>query len=79
MPFGDLNGDRCNDVLVRRTDGLLRGYKPACGKAVTPTTSCTKLGTGFQAYKTLTTAGDLTGDGRADLLGWKTSTGGLTF
>ncbi len=77
VPFGDLNGDRCNDVLVRMTDGSLRGYKPACGKAVTPTTSYTKLGTGFQAYKTLTTAGDLTGDGRADLLGWKASTGDL--
>ncbi|MGW5274441.1 FG-GAP-like repeat-containing protein [Streptomyces sp. NPDC004044] len=77
VPFGDLNDDHCNDVLVRMTDGSLRGYKPACGKAVTPTTSYTKLGTGFQAYKTLTTAGDLTGDGRADLLGWKTSTGDL--
>ncbi len=77
VPFGDLDGDRCNDVLVRMTDGSLRGYRPACGKAVTPTTSYTKLGTGFQAYKTLTTAGDLTGDGRADLLGWKTTTGDL--
>lgn len=77
VPFGDLDGDHCNDVLVRMTDGSLRGYKPACGKAVTPSTSYTKLGTGFQAYKTLTTAGDLTGDGRADLLGWKTSTGDL--
>ncbi|MFF2411526.1 FG-GAP-like repeat-containing protein [Streptomyces sp. NPDC058092] len=77
VPFGDLNNDRCNDVLVRMTDGSLRGYRPGCGKALTPTAPYTKLGTGFQAYKTLTSPGDLTGDGRADLLGWKTSTGDL--
>lgn len=75
VPFGDLNNDRCNDVLVRMTDGSLRGYRPGCGKALTPTTPYTKLGTGFQAYKTLTSPGDLTGDGRADLIGWRTSTG----
>ncbi|MDG9706516.1 VCBS repeat-containing protein, partial [Streptomyces sp. DH37] len=32
VPFGDLDGDRCNDVLVRMTDGSLRGYRPGCGK-----------------------------------------------
>ncbi|MFJ2090731.1 FG-GAP repeat domain-containing protein [Streptomyces sp. NPDC087901] len=77
VPFGDLDGDRCNDVLVRMPDGSLRGYRPGCGAAPTPASSYTKLGTGFQAYKTLTSPGDLTGDGRADLLGWKTSTGDI--
>ncbi|MFC8235002.1 FG-GAP-like repeat-containing protein [Streptomyces sp. NPDC057284] len=77
VPFGDLDGDRCNDVLVRMPDGSLRGYRPGCGAALTPASPYTKLGTGFQAYKTLTSPGDLTGDGRADLLGWKTSTGDI--
>ncbi|MEE1740243.1 FG-GAP-like repeat-containing protein [Streptomyces sp. BE147] len=75
VPFGDLDNDRCNDVLVRMADGTLRGYRPGCGKALTPKSPYTKLGTGFQAYRTLTSPGDLTGDGRADLLGWKKKTG----
>lgn len=75
VPFGDLNGDRCNDVLVRMTDGSLRGYKPGCGKALTPATAYTKLGTGWNAYNVLTSPGDLTGDKRADLLARKASTG----
>ncbi|MFJ3590958.1 FG-GAP-like repeat-containing protein [Streptomyces sp. NPDC090231] len=77
VPFGDLTDDHRNDVLVRMTDGSLRGYRPARGKAITPTTAYTKLGTAFQVYKTLTTAGDLTGDGHADLLGWEKTTGDL--
>ncbi|WP_328318338.1 FG-GAP-like repeat-containing protein [Streptomyces sp. NBC_00388] len=77
VPFGDLDGDLSNDVLVRWRDGSLRGYRPAYGEPIRPTTPYTKLGTGFEAYKTLTSPGDLTGDGRADLLGWKTSTGDL--
>jgi hypothetical protein len=77
VPFGDLNKDLCNDVLVRMTDGSLRGYRPGCGQALTPTTAYTKLGTGWNAYNVLTSPGDLTGDGRADLLGRKASTGDI--
>jgi hypothetical protein len=75
VPFGDLNGDRCNDVLVRMTDGSLRGYKPGCGKPVTPSASYTTLGTGWSAYNVLTSPGDVTGDGRADLIARNSSTG----
>ncbi|MEV6113375.1 VCBS repeat-containing protein [Streptomyces sp. NPDC052109] len=75
VPFGDLNGDRCNDVLVRMPDGSLRGYRPACGQAPTPSTPYTRLGTGWNAYDVLTSPGDLTGDGRADLLARRASTG----
>ncbi|MGW1911927.1 FG-GAP repeat domain-containing protein [Streptomyces sp. NPDC002076] len=75
VPFGDLNGDRCNDVLVRMTDGSLRGYKVPCGAAPGTSTPYTKLGTGWNAYNVLTSPGDLTGDGRADLLARKASTG----
>ncbi|MCT9010394.1 VCBS repeat-containing protein [Streptomyces rhizosphaerihabitans] len=77
VPFGDLNGDRCNDVLVRMSDGSLRGYKPACGTAPTPSTSYKALGTGWNAYNVLTSPGDLTGDRRPDLLARKASTGDL--
>ncbi|MGW1001415.1 FG-GAP repeat domain-containing protein [Streptomyces sp. NPDC002520] len=75
VPFGDLNKDRCNDVLVRMSDGSLRGYKVPCGGALTTSTPYTKLGTGWNAYNVLTSPGDLTGDGRADLLARKASTG----
>ncbi|MER5943313.1 FG-GAP-like repeat-containing protein [Streptomyces sp. NPDC001928] len=75
VPFGDLNGDRCNDVLVRMTDGSLRGYKVKCGLAPATSMSYTKLGTGWNAYNVLTSPGDLTGDKRADLLARKASTG----
>ncbi|MFG2293012.1 FG-GAP-like repeat-containing protein [Streptomyces sp. NPDC048603] len=77
IPFGDLNGGRCNDVLVRNSAGTLRSYQPACGTAVTPATGSTWLGTGWNAYDVLTSAGDVTGDGRADLLGRQAATGDL--
>ncbi|MGW4752290.1 FG-GAP-like repeat-containing protein [Streptomyces chartreusis] len=75
VPFGDLNGDRCNDVLVRFSNGTLRGYRPACGAALTPSTPYTALGTDFAQYDVLTSPGDISGDGRADLITRRSSTG----
>ncbi|MGW0992163.1 FG-GAP-like repeat-containing protein [Streptomyces sp. NPDC002523] len=77
VPFGDVNGDRCNDVLVRMADGSLRAYRPGCGKAVTPSTSYVSLGTGWNQYNVLTSPGDITGDGRADLITRNSSTGAV--
>ncbi|MEU0459502.1 FG-GAP-like repeat-containing protein, partial [Streptomyces sp. NPDC006129] len=77
IPFGDVNGDRCNDVLVRMADGSLRAYRPGCGKAVTPSTSYVSLGTGWNQYDVLTSPGDITGDGRADLITRSSSTGAV--
>ncbi|MFH8936050.1 FG-GAP repeat domain-containing protein [Streptomyces griseosporeus] len=77
VPFGDLNGDSCNDVLVRMPDGSLRGYKVPCGKAPAPTMPYVKIGTGYGQYNVLTSPGDLTGDGRPDLLARKSSTGDI--
>jgi hypothetical protein len=77
VPFGDLNGDRCNDVLVRMPDGSLRGYRVPCGKAPAPSMPYVRIGTGYGQYDVLTSPGDLTGDGRPDLLARKTSGGDL--
>jgi hypothetical protein len=76
VPLGDLSGDRCNDVLVRLSSGALRLYKPGCGTAPKPSTPYTSLGTsGWNQYDVLTSPGDVTRDGRPDLLARNTSTG----
>jgi hypothetical protein len=77
VPVGDLSGDRCNDVLVRLSSGTLRLYKPTCGAALKPTTSYTTLGTGWNQYDVLTSPGDITKDGRPDLIARNASTGAV--
>ncbi|MFJ1972526.1 FG-GAP-like repeat-containing protein [Streptomyces sp. NPDC087903] len=76
VPYGDLDGDRCNDVLVRLSSGALRAYRPACGTAATPSTPYTTLGTsGWTQYDVLAATGDVSGDGRPDLIARTASTG----
>ncbi|MER7108024.1 FG-GAP-like repeat-containing protein [Streptomyces sp. NPDC000229] len=77
VPLGDLSGDGCNDVLVRMTNGELRAYRPGCGKALTPTAPYTSLGTAWAQFNVLTSPGDLTGDGRPDLVARQATTGDL--
>ena len=78
VPYGDLSGDRCDDALVRPSSGALRLYKPACGKALTPSTSYTTLGSGgWNQYDVLTSPGDVTKDGLPDLLARNASTGAV--
>ncbi|WP_328748556.1 VCBS repeat-containing protein [Streptomyces sp. NBC_00285] len=75
VPFGDMGADRCAEMLVRMPNGELRRYAGRCGEPYTPASSHTSLGTGWNAYNVLTAPGDLTGDGRTDLLARKASTG----
>ncbi|MFF3562060.1 FG-GAP-like repeat-containing protein [Streptomyces sp. NPDC002574] len=77
IPFGDLDGDRCMDTLVRNTAGDLYRYSGRCKGAITTASPRILLGKGFQAYDVLTSPGDLTGDGRADLVARRSSTGDI--
>ncbi|MEU6374060.1 VCBS repeat-containing protein [Streptomyces sp. NPDC046909] len=76
VSFGELSGDRCNDVLVRLSSGALRLYKPGCNEPLEPSTSYTSLGaSGWNQYDVLTSPGDVSGDGRPDLIARNSSTG----
>ncbi|MGX1548144.1 FG-GAP-like repeat-containing protein [Streptomyces adustus] len=78
VPLGDLSGDRCNDVLIRLSSGALRLYKPGCGAALKPSTPyATLAGGGWNQYDVLTAPGDVTKDGRPDLIARNTSTGAV--
>ncbi|MGW0878950.1 FG-GAP-like repeat-containing protein [Streptomyces sp. NPDC002671] len=78
VPFGDLSGDRCNDVLVRPGSGALRLYKPACEAALKPSTPYTTLAAGgWNQYDVLTAPGDVNKDGRPDLIARNASTGAV--
>ncbi|MER5434006.1 FG-GAP-like repeat-containing protein [Streptomyces sp. NPDC002588] len=78
VPVGDLSGDRCNDIMVRLSSGALRLYKPGCGATLKPSTSYTSLGTsGWNQYDVLTAPGDVTKDGRPDLIARNASTGAV--
>ncbi|MBT2369463.1 VCBS repeat-containing protein [Streptomyces sp. ISL-10] len=78
VPSGDVNGDRCNDVLVRLGNEL-RSYRPGCGKIVSASSPYTSIGTGWGQYDVLTTSGDVNADGHIDLIARQTTSGDMYF
>ncbi|OEJ95844.1 FG-GAP repeat domain-containing protein [Streptomyces thermolilacinus] len=64
---GDITGDGRADLLARTSGGTLYLYA-GTGNANAPFKARVKVGTGWQTYSKLVAPGDITGDGRADLL-----------
>lgn len=77
LPFGDLDGDGCNDVFVRYPKGETRVYTTMCGALPDLDTSHVKVSSDWSGYDVVLSPGDVTGDGRADLLTRSASTGKL--
>ncbi|WP_406830290.1 peptidoglycan-binding protein [Pedococcus sp. KACC 23699] len=66
---GDLTGDGRPDLLARGANGLLYLYAgTGAGTTGTGLTSGRVVGTGWGSFASIFSTGDLTGDGRADLL-----------
>ena len=75
VPFGDYNGDGLNDLIVRDGTGVLWAYD-GIGQSYFGANTKQRIGSGWNAYNTLLSPGDLTGDGIADLVG-RDSSGNL--
>ncbi|MFD7325590.1 N-acetylmuramoyl-L-alanine amidase [Streptomyces sp. NPDC059875] len=68
----DLTGDGKADLLAREKSGTIYLYQ-GTGNPAVPFTTRAKLGTGWHGYTIILGAGDLTGDGKADILGREAS------
>ncbi|HET8582818.1 MAG TPA: VCBS repeat-containing protein [Jatrophihabitans sp.] len=66
---GDVNGDGHADLLATKTDGTL-WYWPNTGSATAPYGAGHQIGSGWAGFTTIL-AGDVNGDGHADLLATK--------
>ncbi|MFD4259298.1 trypsin-like serine protease [Streptomyces sp. NPDC058534] len=64
---GDYNRDGRPDLLARDGSGVLWLY-PGTGKAAKALGTRVRVGGGWSVYNAFATAGDVTGDGRSDLL-----------
>ncbi|MEU0666545.1 FG-GAP-like repeat-containing protein [Streptomyces lavendulocolor] len=80
IPFGDIDGDGCDDMLLRSTDGRLWRSGGKCAGDFAPSSAAAphvQIGTGWNGFDDFAAPGDLTGDGRPDLLARQTTTGYL--
>lgn len=64
---GDVSGDGKADLLARDTAGTLYLYR-GTGKATGPFSGAVKVGSGWNANNSLTGVGDVSGDGKPDLV-----------
>lgn len=64
---GDFSGDGRADLVARDTTGTLWLYK-GTGSSAAPFAARVKVSSGWGSFKQLASAGDMDGDGRADLL-----------
>ncbi|MFI6289473.1 FG-GAP repeat domain-containing protein [Streptomyces sp. NPDC051018] len=69
VPMDDKTGDRCKAVVVRVTPGDLIRHNGTCDGMPGPASPKVTFATGFDSFDTVLTTGDLTGEGRADILG----------
>ncbi|MFI1092910.1 trypsin-like serine protease [Streptomyces sp. NPDC020917] len=64
---GDLTNDGRPDIVGRDSSGTLWLYK-GTGNASAPWSARVKIGAGWNTYNAMASTGDMTGDGKADLL-----------
>ncbi|MEU3606009.1 VCBS repeat-containing protein [Streptomyces sp. NPDC035033] len=64
---GDVSGDGRADIVARDRNGVLWLYK-GTGNYRAPFAPRIRVGSGWNTYNLLVSSGDLTGDGRADLV-----------
>ncbi|MEV3989523.1 FG-GAP-like repeat-containing protein [Streptomyces sp. NPDC049837] len=80
VPFGDIDGDGCEDMLLRTVDGKLWRTGGRCTGVHFPPgqgSEHVQIGTGWNSMDAFAAPGDLTGDGRPDLLARHATTGNL--